>query len=188
MNPRILYHNYGSCGSMCLNYIWEWSIQYGSLSMIFTLLHGSTNQELSKSTSVIKVATMKNMAPYAPVIIWNWSIHFPSLSAMFNFLRSNTNQELFKKHYCNQGSHYEKFGRFAWYDFHYANHVQTTNTVSKDEWNTKEDSGKSLKNVLDVLRYAKVPLGLKRRKTVKNFAHRFCCYQVMLVWRYQLVS
>jgi len=28
-------------------------------------------------------------------------------------------------------------------------------TVSKDEWNTKEDSGKSLKNTLDVLRYAK---------------------------------
>jgi len=28
-------------------------------------------------------------------------------------------------------------------------------TVSKDEWNTKEDTGKSLKNALDVLRYAK---------------------------------
>jgi len=28
-------------------------------------------------------------------------------------------------------------------------------TVSKDEWNTMEDSGKSLKNVLDVLWYAK---------------------------------
>jgi len=26
-------------------------------------------------------------------------------------------------------------------------------TVSKDEWNTKEDSGKSLKNTLDILRY-----------------------------------
>jgi len=30
-------------------------------------------------------------------------------------------------------------------------------TVSKDEWNTKEDTGKSLKNALDVLWY----LGLK---------------------------
>ena len=28
-------------------------------------------------------------------------------------------------------------------------------TVSKDEWNTKEDSGKSLKNALNVQRYAK---------------------------------
>jgi len=28
-------------------------------------------------------------------------------------------------------------------------------TVSKDEWNTKEDTGKSLKNALHVLRCAK---------------------------------
>jgi len=28
-------------------------------------------------------------------------------------------------------------------------------TVSKGEWNTKEDTGKSLKNALHVLRYAK---------------------------------
>jgi len=27
--------------------------------------------------------------------------------------------------------------------------------VNKDEWNTKEDTGKSLKIALDVLRYAK---------------------------------
>jgi len=28
-------------------------------------------------------------------------------------------------------------------------------TVSRNEWNTKEDSGKPLENTLDVLRYAK---------------------------------
>jgi len=28
-------------------------------------------------------------------------------------------------------------------------------TVSKDEWNTKEDFGKSLKNELNILQYAK---------------------------------
>jgi len=38
-------------------------------------------------------------------------------------------------------------------------------TVSNDEWNTKEDSGKSLKNVLDILRYAK---GTSRAKTMSN--------------------
>ena len=27
-------------------------------------------------------------------------------------------------------------------------------TVSKNEWNTKEDTGKSLKNALDILQYA----------------------------------
>ena len=39
--------------------------------------------------------------------------------------------------------------------------------VSKDEWDTKEDTGKSMKNALYVLRYAKRHLfGLKRRQTV----------------------
>jgi len=66
----------------------------------------------SKSTSVIKVATMKiQMALHAPVI-WNWSIHCPSLSATFDSLYSSTNQELFEKHLCSQGSHYEKYGQF----------------------------------------------------------------------------
>ena len=45
MNPRILHH-YGGNGSVRLNYIWEWSIHYGSLSAMFTPLHSSTNQEL----------------------------------------------------------------------------------------------------------------------------------------------
>ena len=31
----------------------------------------------------------------------------------------------------------------------------TLSTVSKDEWDTKEDTGKSMKNALYVLRYAK---------------------------------
>jgi len=49
----------------------------------------------------------------------------PFLSAMFDLLHSSTNQELFEKHLC------------------------------KNEWNTKEDTVKSLKNALHVLRYAK---------------------------------
>ena len=45
-------------------------------------------------------------------------------------------------------------------DFHYTKEAITCNhqtafTISKDEWNTKEDTGKSMKNALDVLRYAK---------------------------------
>jgi len=45
-------------------------------------------------------------------------------------------------------------------DFHYAkeaiicNHqIKMLFAVNKDEWNTKEDTGKSLKNALDVLQY-----------------------------------
>ena len=46
-------------------------------------------------------------------------------------------------------------------DFHYEgkpSHATTKLTffsVSKDEWNTKEDTGKSMKNALYILRYAK---------------------------------
>jgi len=46
----------------------------------------------SKSTSVIKVATVKNaIVPRALDIVWNQSIHCPSASAMFNSLHSSKN-------------------------------------------------------------------------------------------------
>ena len=51
-------------------------------------------------------------------------------------------------------------------------------TVSKDEWDTKEDTGKSMKNTLYVMRYAKRNLGPKRRRTVKK-SNPY--YRVMLV-------
>jgi len=111
-----------------------------------------------KSTSVIKVAAMKNtMVPHAPVIVWNWSIHCPSLSAMFYSLHSSTNQELFKKHLCSKCSHYEKYGRFlvTQRKLSCATTRLTLFTVSKDEWNTKEDTGKSMKNALHILWYTK---------------------------------
>ena len=109
----------------------------------------------SKSTSVIKVDTMKNtMVPYAPVIVWNWSIHCASLSAAFDLSHSSTNQDLFEKH---QSSHYEKYRRFLITQRKpsLATTELTPFTVSKDEWNTEEDTGKSLKNALHVLQYTK---------------------------------
>ena len=66
------------------------------------------------------------------------------------------NQELFEKHLYNQSSHYENAD-----DFRYegkpscATTKSTPLAVSKDEWNTKEDTGKSMKNALYVLQYAK---------------------------------
>jgi len=64
------------------------------------------------------------------------------------------NQKLFEKHLYNQGSHYEKYGRFPLHKVH-ATTESTLFTVSKDEWNIKEGTGKSLKNALDILQYAK---------------------------------
>ena len=115
---------------------------------------------------------MKNMmVPCTPVIVWSWSIHCPSLSAMFDSLHSSTNQEVFEKHLYNKSSHYEKYGRFL-VTQRKPSHATTKLmlfTVSKDERNTKEDTGKSLKNALHVLRCAKRHLlGLWHAVSNKN--------------------
>jgi len=57
----------------------------------------------SKSTSVIKLATMKDINSAALLLSSKTKVSI-SLSAMFNLSYSSTNQELFKKHLCNQGS------------------------------------------------------------------------------------
>lgn len=80
---------------------------------------------------------------------------------------SRTKQQLLEKHLCNQSRHYEKYGRFLLKEAinqfplkearnrSRATARLTLFTISKDEWNTKEDTGKSMKNALYVLRYAK---------------------------------
>ena len=85
------------------------------------------------------------------------SIHCASLSAVFNPLHSSMNQELFKKHLCYQNSHYDKYGRFPLREGKPSRAIakSTLFAVSKDERDTKEDTGKSMKNALYVLRYAK---------------------------------
>jgi len=146
----------------------------------------------SKSMSVIKVATKKNtMVPCTLVIVWNWGIHCPSLSAVFNLLHSSTNQELFEKHLRNKSSHYEKYGKFLITQRKPSR--ATTKlmffAVSKDEWNTKEDTGKSLKNAFYILQYAKRHfLGWSDVKQYKNQTGSLGHSQVTLVWRHQAVS
>ena len=44
--------------------------------------------------------------------------------------------------------HYKKYGQFYYEE-------KTPLAVSQDEWNTKEDTGKSMKDAVYVLRYAK---------------------------------
>ena len=58
-------------------------------------------------------------------------------------LHSNTNQEPFEKHLCNQSSHYEKY-RYIGKPSR-ATAKLTLFAVNKDEWDTKEDTGKSMK-------------------------------------------
>ena len=77
---------------------------------------------------------------------------------MFNQLHSIMDQELymFEKHLCNQSSHLKNTD-----DFCYKRKSQcataklTLYAASKDEWDIKEETGKSMKNALYVLWYAK---------------------------------
>ena len=85
---------------------------------------------------------------------------------MFNLLRSSVNQEPFKKHLYNQIATMKNMDNFCYNGKpSHATAKSTLFAVSKDEWDTKEDTGKSMKNVLYVLRYAKRS---KRCRTVKK--------------------
>jgi len=71
-------------------------------------------------------------------------MYYASLLTILNLLHTNMNQGLVEKHLCNQGSHYEKYGRFPLCMQRKLSHATTKSThydVSKDEWNTKEDTG-----------------------------------------------
>jgi len=79
------------------------------------------------------------------------SYHLVSISLLFNSLHSSMNQELCEKNLCNQGSHYKKYTPLCKGSHRVPTTKSTLFTVSKDEWNTKEDTGKSLKKTLHVL-------------------------------------
>ena len=104
------------------------------------------------SLAVIKVATVKNMDGTANPTEIEVSI--------VPFCQRSTNQELFEKHLYNKSSHCEKYGQFLVMQ-RKPSHATTKLMlfiVSKDEWNIKKDTGKSLKNALHVLRRAKTNL------------------------------
>jgi len=82
------------------------------------------------------------VCPTYVFIIWKEDA---SLSAMFNPLYSSMNQQLFKKNFCNQSSPYENSGWFPFQMEAYHNFV-----VSKDQWEAKEGTAKSMKNALHV--------------------------------------
>ena len=73
------------------------------------------------------------------------------LLAMFKLLYSSTNQKLFEKH---QNGAYGKHGQLKGNPSH-ATTRSTPYFVSKNEWNTKEGTGKSMKKALYVLWFAK---------------------------------
>ena len=75
---------------------------------------------------------------------------------MLNLIHSISNQELFEKHLCNQIATMKNMDDFC---YEGKPSCATTKlilfTVSSDECDTKENTGKSKKNALYVLRYVK---------------------------------
>ena len=80
------------------------------------------------------------------------------------------NQELFNMHLCNQGSHYDPNIQTISRSQRKPSRTTTKLMLSKDEWNAKEDTGKSLKNALHILRYAKTHLSMLNSEKIKPVA------------------
>jgi len=176
MNPRI--PHYKKVMVACTSII---SIHYSSFLLCSHHYTTVWIKNCSKSTSVIKVATMKNMmVPRAPVIIWNWSIHCLLCQlCLTRYTAVRIKNCLKSTSVINE--------RYGWF-FVKQRKPTTKLAVSKDEWNTK-DTGKSLKNALHVLRCAKRHLsGWSDVKQWRNQACSLSCYQVRLVRRHQAVS
>ena len=64
-------------------------------------------------------------------------------------------QNFVQKHLCSQSSHYEKWKFPKAIGYLHATVWSTHFSVSKDKWDTKEDTGKSIKKYL-LLQYAKM--------------------------------
>ena len=102
---------------------------------MFNLLHGISNQELfGKHRYNPRIP--KEMVPRAPILLLI-IVCLKSTSAIKIATKKNTDD------FCFEG----KLSR--------AIAKSTPFPVSKDEWDTKEDTGKSMKNALYILWYAK---------------------------------
>ena len=105
MNPCIPHHK--KVIVACASIISE------TITVMFILLHGSTNQDLFEKHVCNHSSHYENYDGAArPSYCLKLKHNCPSLSAMFDSLHSSMNQEVFEKNLCNKSSHYEKCRRF----------------------------------------------------------------------------
>ena len=122
---------------------------------MFIVLCSISNQELLEKHLCNPMYTERKKWYRTPQLYHRQKVKY-LLHFVVGYVHSNTNQELFKKHLWYHNSHYEKYGRFLLRREPITCYRQVdTFIVSKDEWDTKEDTGKSMKNALYVLRYVK---------------------------------
>jgi len=112
---------------------------------MFTPLHSIMNQELFEKYVCNQSSHYEKYNGTAhPSYHLKLKHPLPFSITIFDLLHSSTSQELFEKHLCNKSSHCEKYGRFLGTQ-RKPSHATTKLmllTVSKDEWNTKEDTDK----------------------------------------------
>ena len=172
----------------------KWSIQYASLSAMFNLLRSISNQELFEK-HLCNPRISKEMVPRPPGYINNYRLK-SEVSITLRCQLCSTHYTAVQIKNCLKNASAIKVATMKnTDDFRYEGKPSraitklTLFTVSKDEWDTKEDTGKSTKKALHVLRYAKRHLlGRSDTEQWKNQARNLSCYQVTLVWRHQSVS
>ena len=138
---------------------------------MFNPLHSISNQELFKKHPC-NPHIPKEMVPHAPATTY----HLKSeVSIMLRCRLCSPCYTAVRIKNCSKGTCAIKTATMKNTDnFHYegkSSHATAKSIlfiVSKDEWDTNEDTGKSMKNALYVLQYAKRPKGTCRAEAMSN--------------------
>jgi len=169
-----------------LNYIWEWSIHYRSLSAMFTLLHSSTNQELFEKY-VYNQSRHYEKYDGAVYPSYHLKLKYP---LPFCQLCSTRYTAVRIKNCLKSTSVIKATAMKSTDDTQRKPSCATTElTLFTVQQRWMEHKGGHPKNALQVLRYAKRHLsGWSDVEQRKNQARSLSRYRVTLVWRHQLVS
>ena len=137
-----------SYGRVRLNYIWEWSIHYRSLSAMFTPLHSSMNQKLFEKYVCNHSSQYEkyDVDTHPMQLLSETEV---SIALLCQLCLTRHRAVRIKK--CLKSTSVIKVATMKNTD----NFSLCKGSHHKDEWNTKEDTGKPLNNALHVLRYAK---------------------------------
>ena len=157
-------------GAVRPSYIWRLKYSLSAMLYVIGSLHGITIQKS------ICVACNPRVQMMAGTPCNNSKV---SLLFVVSYVQCSTRYTAVWINNCSNSTSVIKVGSITnTNDFHrkkpWISHATTKLThlaVSKDEWNTKEDTGKSMKNALYTLWCAKrhkAHLGTKQRRTVKK--------------------
>ena len=195
MNPRIQHLKRHCTPQLYQLGVWKLKYTLHFVVSYFQPLHGISNQELFKKHLYNPRIPKERNCATCPN-----HINYCLKSEIFIALRCrlcSTRYTAVRIKNCLKSTSAIKIGTMKnTDDFHFkgkqscARAKSTPFPVSKDEWDTKEDTGKSMKNALYVpLWYTKRHLsGRSNVKQWKNQACGLSRYRVTLVWRHQSVT